>query len=269
MTNDNFENTGTQEEFLQKYEPREYESKAYTADLAIFTIKNGELCILMVKRGNHPFMGHWALPGGFVNEDEDSEQAAVRELKEETNIDVSLGHLEQLKTYSKPNRDPRMRVISTAYLALVPNAGIPVAGDDAAEAHFFAVKDLLNPAEGEEIQLAFDHEQIILDGLQRCRDKIEWSPLAATFLESGGFTLADLRRVYESVWGVEKMHEANFRRKVLSVKDFLVPLGAKGESQFSGGRAAELYKLGSATMLYPPLLRPADGVPEVDEFEEE
>lgn len=269
MTTENIENIENEEAFLVAYDPNKYAPVSYTSDLAIFTIRNGELCILMVKRGGHPFKGSWALPGGFVNAAESSEEAAVRELKEETNIDVSVGHLEQLKTYSEPNRDPRMRVISTAYLALIPNAGIPVAGDDAAEAHFFAVEDLLNPAEGEEIKLAFDHETIIRDGLQRCRDKIEWSPLAPTFLEPGGFTLADLRRVYETVWGVTKIHEANFRRKSLSVKGFLIPLGAKGESQFAGGRSAELYKLGDATMLFPPILRPVDGEEEADEFEEE
>lgn len=259
----------TEEEFLASYNPKNYAPVSYTADLAIFTIRNGELSLLMIKRGGHPFKDCWALPGGFVNADESSEKAAIRELKEETGIDVEGIHLEQLKTYSEPGRDPRMRVVSTAYLALIPNAGIPVAGDDAAEAHFFSVNDLLNPAEGEEIKLAFDHEQIILDGLQRCRDKIEWAPIAPTFLdETGGFTIADLRRVYETVWGVKKMHEANFRRKVLSVNGFLVPLGAKGESQFHGGRSADLYKLGDATMLFPPILRPVDGEEEENEFDE-
>lgn len=252
----------SEEEFLKSYDASEYPSVSYTADLTIFTIRNGRLCILMVKRGGHPFKGYWALPGGFVGPDESSEQAAVRELKEETGIDVSTAWLEQLQTYSEPHRDPRMRVISTAYLALIPNISAPVAGDDAAEAHFFAVDDLLNPAEGEEIALAFDHEQIIRDGLRRCRDKIEWAPIAPTFLDdSTGFTIADLRRVYESVWGVENLHEANFRRKVLTVKDFLIPIGHKGSSQFSTGRSADLYKLGTAKMLFPPILRRADDEP--------
>lgn len=256
----------TEAEFLAGYNASKYASVSHTADLTIFTIRNGELCILMVRRGGHPFLGQWALPGGFVNPDESSEEAAVRELKEETGINVDGAWLEQLKTYSAPNRDPRMRVVSTAYLALIPNAGIPVAGDDAVDAHFFSVRDLLDPVAGEEIPLAFDHEVVIRDGLKRCRDKIEWAPIAPTFLDdSSGFTIADLRRVYETVWGVDGLHEANFRRKVLSTENFLVPVGAKGGSQFPDGRSADLYKLGSATMLYPPMLRPTGREGDEDE----
>lgn len=262
MTAEDFETTGTEEQFLAAYDANKYAPVSHTADLTIFTIINGVLSILLVKRGGHPFKGCWALPGGFVNPDESAEEAAVRELKEETGLDVAKVHLEQLKTYSAPNRDPRTRVISTAYLALVPNAERPVAGDDAVEAHFFAVEDVLNPAEGDDvIELAFDHEQIIRDGLQRSRDKIEWAPLAPTFI-GNTFTIADLRRVYETVWGVEKLHAANFRRKVLSVENFVVPVGAKGESKFDGGRSAELYRAGTAKMLFPPILRPEDGIEE-------
>lgn len=247
--------TTEEKEFLANYDGAKYSAVSYTADLNIMTILNGELSVLLVRRGGFPYKGCWALPGGFVNPDESSEDAAVRELREETGIDIASIHLEQLKTYSEPDRDPRMRVISTAYLALVPNVGIPTAGDDADEARFFSVKDILNPEEEEDrIVLAFDHEVILKDALQRSRDKLEWSPLATTFLEQP-FTIADLRRVYETVWGV-RLHAANFRRKVLSVEDYLLPLGLKGESQFVSGRSAELYNVGNATMLFPPLIRP-------------
>ena len=254
----------TEEQFLASYDASKYAAVSYTSDLTIFTIRNGRLSILMVQRGGHPFKGQWALPGGFVGPDESSEQAAVRELKEETGLDIKSAWLEQLKTYSEPNRDPRMRVISTAYLALIPNVSTPVAGDDAADAHFFAVDDLLNPVEGEEIAIAFDHEQIIRDGLRRCQDKIEWAPIAPTFLDdSTGFTIADLRRVYEAVWGIDHIHEANFRRKVLTVKDFLIPVGEKGASQFKSGRSADLYRLGNAKLLFPPIL--PRGTDEIDD----
>lgn len=256
MTTDN--NTPAENSFIKSYDKDKYPAFALTADLLIFTIRNGELCVLMVKRGGFPYQGYWALPGGFVGVDESSEDAAIRELKEETGIDADAFHLEQLKTYSTPDRDPRMRVVSTAYNALVPDVGDPIAGDDAAEAHFFAVNDLLFPAEGEEIPLAFDHIQILTDGLQRVRDKIEYSTLAPTFLPTL-FTLADLRRVYETIWDIPKLHAANFRRKVLNVKDFIVPVGTKGVSKFDDGRTADLYRLGDANMIFPPIMRPVDG----------
>lgn len=262
--NENPDNTGTEQEFLKQYDMSKYPSVAYTSDLLIFTLKEGALALLMVKRGGHPFKGTWALPGGFVNPSEDSETAAIRELAEETGIDLSgsgEGYLEQLKTYSTPGRDPRGRVISTAYIALLPNVQDPEAGDDATEARFFAVDDLLG--ENAEFPLAFDHESIIRDGLQRVRDKIEWSPLATTFLH-GPFTMGDLRRVYETVWG-SSVHAANFRRKVQSVPGFVIPLNQKGDSQFEGGRSADLYKAGDAKMLFPPILRKgADSLTEED-----
>ena len=239
------------EAFLKSYNPKEYPSVAYTADIVIFTIRYGKLSLLLVERGGHPFKGSWALPGGFVEPDEDSDAAAYRELFEETGITSENMHLEQLKTYSAPNRDPRMRVITTAYIAFVPNAPDPIGGDDAADARFFAIEDLFS--EDEHIGLAFDHEQIIRDGLERAASKLEYTPLATAFLEPT-FTMSDLRRVYEAVWGKE-LHAANFRRKVLSTSDFVVASGAKGESTFDTGRTAELYSRGTATMLHPAILR--------------
>lgn len=255
--------TDSENEFLKTYNASDYPGFAYTADLTIFTIKNGELCILLVRRGGHPFKGYWALPGGFVGIDESSEQAATRELEEETGLKIDEAYLEQLKTYSAPNRDLRTRVVTTAYLTLIPVENSIYekvqAGDDAIDAHFFPVRDILNPAKGEEIDIAFDHMDIIRDGLERCRNKIEYAPIATTFLDKEGFTIADLRRVYETVWGVDKLHEANFRRKVLSVPGYLVPVGAKGSSKFTSGRSADLYRVGDATILYPPLVRNLDG----------
>lgn len=240
--------------FLENYEPRDYPSIGLTADIVALTIRNGEFSVLLIQRGDHPFKGRWALPGGFVNPDEDSETAAARELVEETGIDLDKAFLEQLKTYSTPNRDPRTRVVSTAYIALIPELPEPTAGDDAAEAHFFAVKDVLAPEDSEDkIHLAFDHEQIIRDAVERAASKLEYTSLAAAFLKDP-YTLADLRRVYESVFGTT-IHAANFRRKVLSIPGFIELVGEKGESQFENGRVADLYRTGKAKILHPAILR--------------
>ena len=239
--------------FAENYNPGNYPSIAYTADIVIFTIITGKFCLLLVRRGNYPYKDCWALPGGFVDPEESSEEAASRELYEETGLGISGSFLEQLKTYSSPNRDPRMRVVSTAYIAFMPplELGNPNAGDDAAEARFFVVEDLFS--EDNSIDLAFDHATIIGDGIERARAKLEYSPLATEFL-SDEFTLSDLRRVYEIVWG-SKLHPSNFRRKVLSSFNFVESVGIKGESDFQIGRHADLYKAGTAKILHPAILR--------------
>lgn len=241
--------------YLSAYDPSGFPSVALTVDMVVFTIRNGRLAVLLIERGGYPYKGAWALPGGFVGPDESADEAAERELYEETNIKVGDEfHLEQLKTYTTPGRDPRMRVVSTAYFALVPDLPVPTGGDDAAQARWWAVEDLGlegGPSEDAPV-LAFDHEQIIRDGLERVRAKIEYSPLATKFLESS-FTLADLRRVYEAVWN-SSLHPANFRRKVLSTPGFVKALGSKGGSR-TGGRSAALYEAGDAVLLHPALLR--------------
>jgi 8-oxo-dGTP diphosphatase len=117
-----------------EYDKYAYEPFAVTVDLAVLTIRDGALHVLLVERGQDPFAGHWALPGGFVEPDESAETAAGRELAEETGLqDVTGLHLEQLRTYSEPGRDPRMRVVSVAFTALLPNAPEPHGGSDAAD----------------------------------------------------------------------------------------------------------------------------------------
>lgn len=252
-----FETTGTEDEFLGTYEEKkkEYPPFAVTADAVLFTVKDGKLCVLLIQRGAHPFKGSWALPGGFVDINESADAAAVRELSEETGVDLSRAHIEQLQTYSAPDRDPRMRVVSTAFVALVPYADLPSpsAGDDAAQAHFFPVHDLLgnSGSDADKVSLAFDHEQILRDGVERIANKLEYTNLAATFLEEP-FTVADLRRIYEEVWNRE-LHSVTFRRQILSVKDFVEPVSGvrKGET----GSSALLYRRGHAKMLMPPMLR--------------
>lgn len=255
-----FETTGTEEEFLQEYKKQQqkYPPFAFTADIVLLTIRRGKLCALLVQRGAHPEKGKWALPGGFVGINESAEQAAMRELAEETGVELSTAHIEQLKTYSTPNRDPRMRVVSTAFLALIPYAELPIlkAGDDASQAHFFPVYDILEETD-ENIPLAFDHLSILSDGVDRIVNKLEYTNLAATFLEEP-FTIADLRRVYEEVWNT-KIHAANFRRKILSADNVIKEVPGKGESVFEGGRTAQLYKRGESTLMMPPIMKRDSG----------
>lgn len=221
---------------------------ALTVDLVLLTIRAGTLQILLVERAIDPFLGSWALPGGFVLTDEDLDDAARRELAEETGLDDVPGHLEQLRTYAAPQRDPRQRVITVAHLCLLPDLPSPVAGSDAAGAAWWPVADLLGdggPA------LAFDHAHIVADGLERARSKLEYTTLATSFVAEP-FTLAELRLVYEAVWGLS-LDPGNFRRKVLSTPGFVVDTGTRTST--GRGRPASLYRRGPATDLHPAMLR--------------
>jgi 8-oxo-dGTP diphosphatase len=252
-----------------------------TVDLVVLTIRVGALHVLLVRRKYPPYRGRWALPGGFVNEDEDLGAAAARELAEETSLRVepaaasagrsmsaepgaasagrstsaepaaasagrstSAGHLEQLGTYGAPRRDPRGRVVTVAYLALVPDLPSPSAGTDAADAAWVCVAGAG--------RLAFDHGRILADGVERARAKLEYTSLAAAFCPPL-FTVAQLREVYEAVWGAP-LDPRNFHRKVTATDGFLEPVG---RSTGGGrGRPAQLFRRGDAEVLYPPLLRP-------------
>lgn len=201
---------------MPPYDPSTFPPFAVTVDLVVLTVRRHALCALVVRRGESPFQGRWALPGGFVRADEDLGAAAARELVEETGLCAhdpagpSVGngaHLEQLATYGDPGRDPRMRVVSVAHLALAPDLPAPRAGGDANSARWAPVDDLLAPGggfgrEGEQsAPLAFDHARILDDGVERARSKIEYSSLATAFCPPE-FTVGELRRVYEAVWGV-------------------------------------------------------------------
>lgn len=244
-------------QWLEAYDASKYPLVAVTTDVVLFTIRSGRLCVLLVQRKDYPYKGAWALPGGFIRPEETGEVSALRELGEESSILVSAAHIEQLATYTDPQRDPRMRVVSVAYVGLVPNMPLPVGGDDAADAYWWVVDDLTldddQEASEDSPAIAFDHKRIIRDGLERVRGKLEYTPLAMRFLDDR-FTLADLRRVYEAVWGVE-LHAANFRRKVLNTPGFVIPTDDQGPSQFDGGRAAALYSAGQAAILHPAMLR--------------
>lgn len=224
---------------------------AMTVDLVVLTVRDDELSVLLVRRGIAPFKDRWALPGGFVMNDEGLLDAAERELAEETGIVTVRAHLEQLATYGAPGRDPRGRVVSCAYLALLPDMPMPSAGSDAADASWLPVAEVLAGAAA----LAFDHEEILRDGLERARSKIEYTPLATAFCEPE-FTVAALRRVYEAVWGVT-LDPRNFHRKVTTTPGFVT--ATDGTTTRDGGRPAQLYRRGDATVLHPAMLRPTPG----------
>jgi 8-oxo-dGTP diphosphatase len=216
---------------------------AVAVDLVVLTVRDHQLSTLLVRRGIQPFQGELALPGGFVLPHEDLIDAAQRELVEETGMDIPGAHLEQLASYAAPDRDPRGRVLTVGHLALVPDLPEPVAGSDAAESAWHTVAGMGS--------LAFDHEKVLADGVERARAKIEYTTLAAAFCPPE-FTVSQLRGIYEAVWGVE-IDPRNFQRKVTSTPGFLLPTAERVSS--GRGRPAQLFRRGPATALHPPMLR--------------
>ncbi|WP_213450650.1 NUDIX hydrolase [Rhizomonospora bruguierae] len=218
-------------------------------DLVILTLRESRLQVLLIERGIEPYQGALALPGGFLgHEKEDLVTAAHRELAEEAGLGPDQLHLEQLGLYGAPDRDPRGRVVSAAYLAIAPRLPEPVAGTDASQACWTPVTQALSG----NAQLAFDHEQILTDGIDRAREKLERSALATAFC-GPTFTIAELQDVYEAVWGV-RLDPRNFYRKVQSVDGFIVSAGPSRKAE--GGRPARLFRPGPRTTLHPPMTRP-------------
>lgn len=270
----------TEKEFLKAYKPGDYSKPSVTVDNLIFTVEDNELKILLIKRKNHPDINTWALPGGFVecgNNSETAEEAAYRELKEETNLENI--YMEQLYTWSDVNRDPRMRVMSVSFLALIDSSTQNVkAGDDAKDAAWFTIKkdfvgededgiitynmDLYNKEKNVTINakifdiprrngvltsyksnivqvsdeaLAFDHINIINMGIERLRNKVEYTPIAFNLLPEE-FTLPQLQKIYEIILG-KKLYKTNFRNKVK-------PMVVETNNTTTGnvGPSAKLYK---------------------------
>jgi 8-oxo-dGTP diphosphatase len=220
-----------------------------TVDMVIFTVRDGELQVLLIDRGLEPYLGRPALPGGYIDKQETFEEAALRELQEETGLDGRALHLEQLHAYSAPDRDPRGRVITVAHLAFGPDLPTPVGGTDAAAAYWTPVSAALS------YDLAFDHDVILRDGLERIRGQLEHTTVAGAFCAEP-FTVNDLRGIYEAVWGIP-LDPSNFRRKVTRADGFLEPTGERHFPQT--GRPALLYRRGPAEVLSPPLLRSGHG----------
>ncbi len=260
----------TEKEFLAQYNPGHYERPSVTVDMLLFGMSKDlkGLKLLLIKRNNHPYIDCYALPGGFVDIKESAYTAACRELEEETGLkDI---YMEQLYTMSQPDRDPRMRVIDIAYMTLIPIDGMkPQAGDDASEALWFDItfdNKLLTFSNSEkniniayslkekifnngrlkvknyipelisEEALAFDHAQIVLEGLMRLRNKTEYSDIVFNLMPQE-FTLPDLQRVYEIILG-RKLYKTNFKR---NVDNKIKSLNRKGVS-ITGNKASELYE---------------------------
>lgn len=281
----------TEEEFLQSYDPKRFDRPSVTVDMVIFTVTEEEkknyrtlpekvLKVLLIKRGDHPCIGQWALPGGFVQMDESLDEAAQRELKEETNIDNI--YMEQLYTWGDVDRDPRTRIISTSYMSLVDSTSLDIrSGDDADDARWFtvscklqqeqktltekgyvlqqryrlsfsndgstlqAVVKLTKTAKGnvsktereivEAEGIGFDHAKIIQYGIERLRNKIEYSDIAFSLM-SELFTLTELQQVYEVILDTELL-KANFRRKTANMV-----IETNEYTKDAGHRPSKLYR---------------------------
>ncbi|TVR17311.1 MAG: NUDIX hydrolase [Nitriliruptor sp.] len=225
---------------------------AVAVDVALLTIGDGRLQLLLVEPEPPSLAGTWALPGRRVRDDEDLDATAHRALEELAGVAAPDAHLEQLRTYGEVQRDPRGRVVSVAYLALTPTPDGPPPGPRARLWDVMALDGISGT--GAAPRLAYDHARIVPDALERARSKLEYTALATAFVNEP-FTLAELRRVYEAVWGVT-LDPANFRRKVLSARDFVIPTAEHAPPGPDGGRPARRYRRGPASRLHPAMLRP-------------
>ena len=205
-----------------------YPHPAVTTDVVVFTIRHGELKVLLIKRAENPYLGSWALPGGFVGIAEDLDAAAARELSEETG--VSGVYLEQLYSFGQPDRDPRERVITVAYYALIPSHRLQIrAATDAEAVGWFGLSELP--------KLAFDHERILDMALSRLRAKLEYSTIALQFMPRE-FTLTELQIVHEQILGAA-IDKRNFRKRILA----LGAIAETGQERRDGAhRPAKLYR---------------------------
>lgn len=221
------------------YDPSRFPPFAVTVDVVIMTMSEGALRVLLVRRGEAPYKGMWAIPGGFKRPTETLDEAARRELFEETGVEAA-SQLTQFGAYGDPGRDPRMNVVTIAYLTVLRDVGAIAAGTDAVDAALVPVSDVLRGT----VDLAFDHLGIVRDAIERVRVEIEVSGLATAFV-GGTFTMADLRAVYEAIWGVQ-LDAANFRRSVVAEDGWVIPTGQRARPGPAGGRPAELYRAGRA-----------------------
>src|ERR1700730_2668828 len=222
----------TAEAKAHKYDASKYERPSVTVDVVMMSLRERDLQILLIKRRSWPCEGMWAIPGGFVNIDESLEAAAKRELQEETGVqDV---YMEQLYTFGDPDRDPRTRVITVVYFALLDSERLQVkAADDAVDVGRFSVYQLPS--------LAFDHEKILQYSLERLRGKLNYTTIAFNLLPEQ-FTLRELQRVYEIIFH-RRLDKRDFRKEILST-GILEDTGAK--KMEGTHRPARLYRFNPA-----------------------
>jgi 8-oxo-dGTP diphosphatase len=230
------------------YDPSQFPPFAVTVDVVILTMSDSRLHVLLVRRGVPPFKGMWAIPGGFKRPSETLDEAAERELVEETGVE-GRSVLRQFGAYGDPGRDPRMNVVTVAYLAVLREVRDVAGGTDALSAGLVPASDVLNG----KVELAFDHTRIVRDAVERVRVDLERTGLATAFVGTT-FTLAELRGVYEAVWGV-RLDGANFRRSVLADDGWVVATGRRARPGSAGGKPAELYRAGPMWRQGSPIRR--------------
>lgn len=253
-----------EEQYLRQYDPSQYDRPSVTVDILVFTIYRKKLCALLIKRDMPPYIGKWAIPGGFIKMDESADQAAARKLREETGIEGV--RLEQLYTFSAVDRDPRTRVISIVYFVAVPYDKLRFeAGSGVKSAELFTVGQiqgnsvsgppeemdendagdiLLVGRSGEEVpfnDIAFDHAAMLRYAVRRMRGKLDYTELAFDFLaDSSSFTLPELREVYEAVLD-RPLDAGNFRRTILMKYVSGGRVRQVGVQKESVGRPAAVY----------------------------
>ena len=221
------------------YDPSQFPPFAVTVDIVILTMSEGTLHLLLVRRGEAPFEGMWAIPGGFKRPAEtlDESSAARAGRRDRRRRREPADAVRRLRR-SRPR--PRMNVVTVAYLAVLRDVGAIVAGTDAAEAALTPASDVLNG----KLDLAFDHLRIVRDAIERVRVELEVSGIATAFVGTT-FTMAELRAVYEAIWGVQ-LDAANFRRSIVAEDGWVIPTGRRAQPGSAGGRPAELYRAGRA-----------------------
>jgi 8-oxo-dGTP diphosphatase len=232
----------TEEEFLERYRPEAYARPSVAVDVVLVSVAEGALWVHGVRREAHPHRGRFALPGTFVREDERLEVAAARVLREKAGL--ARVFLEQLYTFGAPRRDPRMRVISVAYLALLTESELAERHSSLVQARvepaFAGLEEggvALEAAPGDPIACAFDHEAIIATAVRRLRGKLDYAPVGYRLLPRA-FTLLELQRVHEIILG-RAVNKDSFRRRMLATGE----LEATGVHEAAvGHRPAELYR---------------------------